>query len=267
MPKALINGINLYYEIHGTGQPLVLIQGFAGGAQAWGLQVRSFKKHFKVITLDNRGVGRTGRSSDSYTMKTMADDVIGLLDRLGIDNANILGLSMGGMIAQEVAISYPQRVKKLILCSTFATRDLPAAGAHSSAAARRPNTDIRDMKFDALMTHMISSAYNVPFYRWLFLFLMKAASRSVDSRGIFDQANALSAYSTLERLHCIQSPTLVMTGAEDRLVSPFHSDLLASRIPNAKLVKVPGGSHAFFFEKARRFNKEVLAFLSCAWEQ
>lgn len=257
----MINRANLYYEVHGRGEPLVLVQGFAGGAQAWGLQVAAFKKRFRVITLDNRGVGRTGRSPEPYTIKTMADDVIGLLDHLVIDSANILGLSMGGMIAQEIAISYPLRVKKLILCSTFATRDPPRAGPQGTPTPG-PNADIRQMNFDALMTHMISSAYNVPFYRVLFLSLMKLARRSVDSRGVFDQASALSAYSTLDRLSCVKAPTLVMTGAEDRLVSPLHSDLLASRISNAKLVKVPGGSHAFFFEKAGRFNKEVLAFLA-----
>ena len=84
MPKALINGINLYYEVHGKGEPLVLIQGFAGGAQAWGLQINAFRKHFRVVVLDNRGIGRTGRSNEHYTIKTMADDVIGLMDHLGI---------------------------------------------------------------------------------------------------------------------------------------------------------------------------------------
>jgi pimeloyl-ACP methyl ester carboxylesterase len=86
--------------------------------------------------------------------------------------------------------------------------------------------------------------------------------KSIDSQGISDQARALSTHSTLDRLHLIQSPTLVMTGTGDRLVSPLHSDILASRIPGAKLVKVPGGSHAFFFEKSGAFNREVLSFLS-----
>ncbi len=255
MPAAMINGTNLYYEVHGNGEPLVLIQGFAGGTQAWGLQVQAFKKHYRVITLDNRGAGRTGPSKEPPTIEMMAADVIGLLDHLAISKAHILGLSMGGMIAQEIAISYPQRVNKLILCSTFATRDLPGTDAQPQA------TDIRDMDFDSLMKRMISASYNVPLYRTLFLVLMKINKKAVDSKGIFDQAQALSKHSTLDRLHLIKSPTLVMTGTGDRLVSPLHSDILASRIPGANLVKVPGGSHAFFFEKSRIFNREVLAFL------
>ena len=256
MPKALINGINLYYEIHGKGQPLVLIQGFTGGAWAWGFQVPAFKKKFRVVVFDNRGVGRTGPSTGQHTMKTMADDVIGLMDHLRMESANILGLSMGGMIAQEVAISYPQRVSRLVLGSTFATRDLPSSGSE-----RRPATDIRDMDYDTLMTHMILSAYDSPFYRWLFVFLMRLQKKTVDSQGVFDQARALSSHSTLDRLHMIKSPTLVITGAADRLVSPMQSDILAAGIPGAKLVRVEGGSHAFFMEMPRRFNREVLDFL------
>jgi 3-oxoadipate enol-lactonase len=255
MPYAMINAANIYYEVHGNGEPLVLIQGFAGGTQAWGLQVRAFKKYYRVITFDNRGAGRTGPSKEPPTIELMAADVIALMDHLGINKSHILGLSMGGMIAQEIAISYPKRVNKLILCSTFATRDLPGADAQPQT------TDIRDMDFDALMERMISASYNVPFYRALFLLLMKINKKAIDSNGIFDQAQALSSHSTLDLLHLIKSPTLVMTGTGDRLVPPLHSDILASRIPGANLVKVPGGSHAFFFEKSRIFNREVLAFL------
>jgi len=267
MPTTTINGNIMYYEVHGKGEPLVLIQGFTGGASAWGMQVHAFKKHYQVIIFDNRGVGRSGRSKEPYTMKTMAADVTGLLDHLGINKAHILGLSMGGMVAQETAISYPLRVGKLILCSTFALRDLPASYELQQAAGvpqPRPNIDIQDMDLDSLMTYLISTAYNVPFYRALFLLLMKMNKKSIDSKGIFDQARALSTHSTLDRLHLIQSPTLVMTGTGDRLVSPLHSDILASRIPGAKLVKVPGGSHAFFFEMSGTFNKEVLSFLTAA---
>ena len=255
MPSAMINGTNLYYEVYGKGEPLVLIQGFAGGTQAWWLQVRAFRKHYRVITFDNRGAGRTGPSKEPPTIELMAADVVALLDHLGINRAHILGLSMGGMIAQEIAISYPGRVNKLILCSTFATRDLPGTDA------RPPSSDIRNMDFDALMSRMISLSYNVPLYRAIFLLLMKINKRAIDSKGIFDQAQALSTHSTLDKLHLIKSPTLVMTGTGDRLVSPLHSDILASRIPGANLVKVPGGSHAFFFEKSGIFNREVLAFL------
>lgn len=253
----------MYYEVHGKGEPLILIQGFTGGSDAWGLQVRSFKKHFQTIVFDNRGAGRSELPKEPLTIEIMASDVTGLMDRLGIKQANILGLSMGGMIAQETAISYPGRVKKLILCSTFATRDLPGTSdnPHATTAAGSKSPDIRDLDFDTLMTNVISLAYNNPFYRTLFLLLMKINKKSIDSKGVFSQAEALSTHSTLDRLHLIKSSTVIMTGTADRLVSPLHSDILAEYIPGAKLVKIEDGSHAFFFEMAGKFNKEVLDFL------
>ena len=111
----------------------------------WFFQIRAFRKYFRLITFDNRGVGKTDKPGESYTTRTMADDTIGLMDCLGIDKAHILGVSLGGMIAQEVAINYPQRVRKLVLVSTTAgadeTSDVPsellrAAGVDEGSAAR-----------------------------------------------------------------------------------------------------------------------------------
>jgi pimeloyl-ACP methyl ester carboxylesterase len=265
MPYAIINGNSMYYEVHGNGEPLILIQGFTGGSDAWGLQVRAFKKHFQTIVFDNRGAGRSELPKEPLTIEMMAADVTGLMDHLGIEHANILGLSMGGMIAQETSISYPGRVKKLILCSTFATRDLPGTNdtpsEKSTTGTGGHKPDIRELDFDTLMTNVISLAYNNPLYRTLFLSLMKLNKKSIDSKGVFSQAEALSTHSTTDRLHLIKSSTLVMTGTADRLVSPLHSDILAEHIPGAKLVKIEGGSHAFFFEMPGKFNKEVLDFL------
>ncbi|MBN1374584.1 MAG: alpha/beta hydrolase [Dehalococcoidia bacterium] len=266
MPITLINGNRTYYEVHGKGEPLIMIQGFTGTAQAWGLQVRSFKQHFKTIIFDNRGIGRSDCPKEPFSIETMAADVTGLMDHLYIEKASILGLSMGGLIAQEIAIAHPARVKKLILCSTFSTRYVPetVAGANTETISwqEQPHAEIRDLDLNTMMTSVVSSAYNSTVYRILFLLLLKINKRSIRSQGIYGQAEAVNKHSTLERLHLIKSPTLVMTGAADRLVSPLHSDILAARIPNAKLVKIAGGSHAFFFEMAGKFNKEVISFLN-----
>jgi pimeloyl-ACP methyl ester carboxylesterase len=112
------------------------------------------------------------------------------------------------------------------------------------------------------MTFMISSAFNRALYRMFLTLLLKIRRRSIDVNGYFEQMDAVRGYSTADRLHLIQAPTLVITGTGDRLVPPHYSDLIARRIPNAKLVKVDGGSHAFFIEMRGRFNEEVLAFLS-----
>jgi pimeloyl-ACP methyl ester carboxylesterase len=115
MPKANIHGINLYYQVHGEGAPLVMVQGFGGGHRGWFFQTRAFKKYFQVIIFDNRGIGRSDKAPGQYTVRDLADEAIGLMDYLHIDKAHILGMSMGGMVAQELAINYPDRLKKLVL--------------------------------------------------------------------------------------------------------------------------------------------------------
>lgn len=266
MPKTIISGINMYYEVRGKGEPLVLIQGFGGGHQGWFFQVPAFRKHFLVVTFDNRGIGKTDRSKEPYTIKTMADDVIGLMDYLCVDKAHILGLSLGGMVAQEIAITYPHRVRKLVLGSTFTTRpmsDVNPESPRTSGVQEDPsNAATQNLEFNKLMKFMISSAFNRALYRIFFILLLGIQRKSIDAEGYFEQMHAVSGYNTVDRLNLIQVPTLVITGTGDRLVSPHYSDVIAAHIPNAKLVKVDGGSHAFFIEMRDRFNEEVLAFLT-----
>lgn len=273
MPKAYVNGININYKVEGEGEPLILVMGFTGTGQAWFFQTRAFKKYYKVVTFDNRGVGKTDKPSEPYTMKTMADDTIGLMDHLGIDKAHILGASMGGLIAQEVAINYPERVGKLILAVTFT--GLPSNAERVGEVAEIASEvlkawgipqDFRDedvTSLDAvgLLSRIITLAFNRRLYRMILVPMAKPYARWVGSKNIMGQMKAFVDSSTLDRLHTIQAPTLVMPGTEDKLLPPRSSDLIASRIPNAKLVKVEGGSHAFLVEMRGSFNKEVLDFL------
>ena len=269
MPKANVNGINIYYEVHGQGEPLVLIQGLGGGHASWFFQTRAFKKHYRVITFDNRGIGKTDKSSDPYTIKTMADDTIGLMDYLGVDKAHILGASLGGMVAQEIAIGYPQRVRKLVLvCASTGEGDfadvhpelLRAIGTKEGST----EADFRSVDFVKVMSVIISLAFNKRLYRMLFANISKVHMKLGRVAGHLEQMEAVVGHSTIDRLHLIEAPTLVITGTEDRIVSPHFSEVIASQIPNAKLVKVEGGSHAFFMEMRGRFNKEVLDFLKGA---
>jgi len=270
MPKAPVNGINMYYKVLGKGIPLVLIQGFAGPHQAWFFQTPVFKKYYKVIIFDNRGIWKSGTSGEPYTIRTMADDVIGLMDYLDIDKAHILGLSLGGIVAQEVAISYPERVIKLVLASTFAGKTFTGKEVKDvnpelkdMLGIQEGSTDVdsNNVDFKKLMNFMVTAAFNKRLYRMVLVPLAKYGMRSVDPEGYLRQLESVAGHDTLDRLHLIKARTLVITGAGDRILSPSISDLIASRIPNARLVKVKGGSHAFFMEMRGRFNKEVLDFL------
>src|SRR5205809_7891619 len=123
MPKVTVNGIRMFYEETGGGEPLILIMGFGGDHLAWAFQVRALAEHYRVVTFDNRGAGQSDAPEPPYTIRTMADDTAGLIAALGIERAHVVGVSMGGMIAQELALAYPGRVRSLHLGCTTARPD------------------------------------------------------------------------------------------------------------------------------------------------
>jgi len=266
MPEAQVNGINIHYRVQGRGEPLVLLMGLGGECGDWILQVCAFKKYYRVITFDNRGVGKSDKPSESYTVKTMADDAVGLMEHLGIGKAHILGVSMGGMIAQEVAITHPERVRKLILVSTTAGRD--EKGGHSPELLRAmglkedfSDEDIRSADIGKVMTSLNSHAFSSGAIKTVAVPFCWVRTKLFGIKGVKGQFEAVMTHSTLDRLHTIKAPTLVIAGTEDRIVPSRSSDLLANRIPNARLVKIEGGSHTLLAEKRGRFNREVLDFL------
>ncbi len=254
------------YAVHGQGQPLVLIMGLGGTKEAWGLQVHAFKRRYRVITFDNRGVGRTGVGQQPITVEVMAHDTITLLDHLGIDSAHILGYSLGGLVAQEVAIRFPQRVKKLILVSTVAlgAEPDPSTAGIPNALGMEPAEVQQGMKsadLEKILPALTERAFNRRGYRLLLRPMTRLFMQRIELDGLAGQLMAAARARTLDRLGSIQAATMVLTGTGDRLVDPAASRVLASRIPNAKLVMIEGGSHAFAIEMSRHFNRAVLDFL------
>jgi len=265
MPMANVNGINIDYKAEGQGEPLIMINGAGADKSAWRSQTKEFKKYYHTITFDNRGVGKSDKPDGPYTFKTMADDTIGLMDHLGIEKAHILGVSMGGMIAQELAINHPERVNKLILASTFARKDETSGwsqefdeaieayvrSSHDKASQRRLVNVIMDLQINKWS------------YRVFILPLMKIAMRFMPAgTGVDAQFEAVGAHDTADRLGMIKASTLVITGTDDRVIKPVSSEVIASLVPKAKLVKVSGGGHSFSIEMSGEFNREVLDFLS-----
>jgi pimeloyl-ACP methyl ester carboxylesterase len=268
MPKANIQGIDLHYEVHGNGAPLVLIQGFGGGHRGWFFQTHAFKRYFQVVTFDDIDIWKSDKLPKPLTIPDRADKIISLMDHLHIEKAHVLGVSRGGMIAQEVAINYPDRVGKLVLASTAASgRDMSEAHPEMMEvliAKKLPDFDINSIDFARTIETMISLSFNGKLYRNTLLILAKIATSLVKVKSRPEQLEALEgfmSYSAVDRLHLIKSLTLVITGGADRIVPSHCSEILAEKIPKAKLIEVQGGSHAFFIEMRGRFNREVLDFL------
>ena len=266
MPFARVNGVNIHYKVYGRGEPLVMIMGLGGPASGWIFQIRTFRKHYRVVIFDNRGVGKSSKPKEPYTIRTMADDTIGLMDHLGIDKAHVMGTSLGGMIAQELAINYPDRLNRLILvCTTADTGDINDGvinqmGLETGASEEDlESLELKDMQ--KVMGAITSLAFNRRLFKMFIVPLFKVSLRFLGVKGIKGQMRAANAHSTTDRLRKITAPTLVIVGTEDRIIPYTSSEILAGSIPDAKLVKFDGGSHAFFVEMRGRFNKEVLGFL------
>ena len=263
MPVAKVGDINLCYEVHGKGQPLILITGFASAQNLWYSQVRAFSKRYRVVTFDNRGFGKSDKPAGPYTTKMLAGDTIALMDRLGIEKAHILGGSMGGMAAQEIAIEHPERLDKLILSSTSAggqpLRDMLFGLIEAATPGwNRSRPDLASANLQKFMVAMASRSFNGKLYQVLIMPLVRLQARLGRVKVPVGQLQAMLSHNALERLDRIQVPTLVLTGREDRVMPEHSSEVLASSIKSAKLVVIEGGAHALGGE---RFNKEVLAFL------
>ncbi|HJX03718.1 MAG TPA: alpha/beta hydrolase, partial [Dehalococcoidia bacterium] len=216
-----------------------------------------FKKHYKVITFDNRGVGKSDKPAGLYTTRMMADDTISLMNFLNIKKAYILGISMGGMIAQELTINYPERVDRLVLACTFSCKE-----GDSGDTPEQVHT--LSLSPQRMASAMIDLAMNKKVNRIIFGFVLKLQNRFLnasDRRGLEGQVAACNNHNTIDRLPSIQAPTLVIVGTEDYIIKPSSSSVISGKIPHARLVKVKGGSHTFCLESKKVFNNEILNFL------
>jgi len=263
MPKVCVGDIEMYYVEAGSGEPLVLIMGLGGDHLAWAFQVPAFAATHRVIAFDNRGVGQTGAPDVPYTTRMMAEDTRGLLDRLGIARAHVLGVSMGGMIAQELALAHPERVRSLQLHNTLARTD---AYTRACAAAW---VEVREaLPFDAALRAIAlwlfaPSTYNErPDFVETIVQGALANPYPQSLTGLSRQREAVGSHDTVVRLHAIRCPTLVTAAEDDILIRPRLSRDLAAAIPGAEFASIPDAGHVPFWEQADRFNRLCLDFLA-----
>ena len=257
--------MTLFYETHGAGEPLILIPGFASGAWTWFKQTKFLAKNFQVITFDPRGIGQSKSADEdlqNLSMNDFVEDVARVLDELKIEKANVLGASFGGFVAQEFALAFPERVKKLVLACT-------TAGGKNHV---KPDIEIlRSFSPDPLMPlgekirRFIRPAFTDEFNEHYADEVEKVCrlreQNTVSDAAYMAQLNVAFTFDTDEKLGEIESETFVITGNKDKVVPMENSLNLASKIPNAELEIIENGSHLFFIENADEFNRKVETFL------
>lgn len=256
-----VNGIRMYYEEHGSGSPLLLIMGFTANATAWEVGIPYLSAAHRVIAFDNRGSGRTDQPEGPYTMAQLADDAIGLLDVLGVPQAHVFGISMGGMIAQHVWLRHRDRVLSLILgCTT-------PGGPH---AVQAPSEVVQtliagtalpaEQAFEANLPIMYSPAYAEAHKAELFERAATNAHLRATLAGVQGQGAAIAGHDTYDQLPEFRVRTLVQHGDADQLVPTANGRILAERIPGVQLILYPGGRHGYFGEFQPRASEDVIRF-------
>jgi pimeloyl-ACP methyl ester carboxylesterase len=260
-----VNSMKLYYESHGAGEPLILIPGFAAGAWTWFEQTEELSKTFRVVTFDPRGVSRSALGENltgTISLPTIADDIAGLLDVLEIEKASVLGVSFGGFVAQEFALKFPERLKKLILaCTSFGGKnhvapDLEVLAAFVAADDLNKEERVRRFMIPAFTPEFAAARADI-IEKVCRLRVENVVPENVYS----EQLNAAVTFDAERRVSQIQAETLVLTGDRDIVVPPQNSFNLAKAIPKATLKIVENGSHMFFIENATEFNQAVIEFL------
>jgi pimeloyl-ACP methyl ester carboxylesterase len=262
MPHTEAPGFRMAYESTGSGEPLLLINGLGSDRSEWIFQIPDFARRYRVVAFDNRGAGDSETPPGPYSTERMADDAAALLDHLAIDRAHVLGVSLGGMIAQEVALRHPGRVRKLVLACTApgAPGSLRPSPGVLQAFVRSPGAD-REEEIRRALPFLYTDAYRRGHPEQIEAFVRRRLAAAMSAEGHSRQLAAARSHAAWERLSSIRAPTLVIAGEEDRVVPPENSRRIASRIPGAKLVLLPGAPHRLFAENAEAFNGEVLSFL------
>jgi len=256
MPFCRCQEVTLYYETHGEGPALLLVSGLGGGSWSWYGQVPFFAKRYRTIIFDNRGAGRSTMPKGPYRMSQLADEARFLLDHLGVDKTFVLGLSMGGMIAQQLALQIPRRIRAMFLGCTHA----------GGASLTPPTRAVMDLLINnAGLTQRQILEKNIPLFfsercRQTQPEVVAAyceaqlAAPPQPPEAFHAQLAAIRTFDVSDRLGQLVIPTMLVTGSEDVLIPPANTEMLAKLLPHAETVILTGAGHAFHAECCDRLN-------------
>lgn len=262
MPRARVGDIDVHYVEGGAGDPLVLIMGFGGDHLAWGFQMAAFAARHRVVAFDNRGAGQSDQPDVPYTTRLMAEDAVGLMDALGIERAHVLGVSLGGMIAQELALAHPERVRTLQLHCTLARPDRYLHALLETWRTVRLSLPLEAALRAIGLWLFAPATYNErPEFVEGLLRSAVANPFPQSLTGFLRQSEAVATHDALDRLGDLRCPTLVSAGEADILVPTRLVSEVAERILDAEFQVVPGAGHAYFWEEPETFNAMCLDFI------
>ena len=249
------DGVTLYYEVHGRSSaggrtPLLLVEGLGGDIPGWRRNLPVLSAARPVIAFDLRGNGRSTMRDEPVTMATFVDDAVALLDSLGVPRADVYGQSFGGMVAQEMALSHPDRVRSLVLAATHAG---PAHEARQAGPSKVP----KGRPYLALFSEAFAREHPDHVAEDILVGSQQPQAPFAGRR----QWAAMQGFDSFDRLPSLDVPALVLHGTEDRLVPVENARVLAERIPRAELVLLEGAGHVYHSEQPDRADAAVLRFL------
>ncbi len=262
MPKLRVHtGAELFYRESGEGDPVLWIMGLGNDHRGWAFQAPAFRDRFRCITYDNRDVGQSQQADEAYTIAEMVEDAVGLLDALDVERAHVVGFSMGGAQAQELAIRYPERVRRLVLCNTYTSRDPRGESVFRGRVLLRERLSPEEYQRLTLPWAYTHRDYERPGFieQTIEALLNEEHPQSLDA--FRRQVEATLSADTEGRLAEITAPTLLIFG-EDDITTPLRfARTLEAGIPDATLRLVEGAGHGLPWSQPEEFNRIVGEFL------
>jgi pimeloyl-ACP methyl ester carboxylesterase len=256
-------GTKIAYELRGAGEPLVLVHGLAYDRFGWGRLPDLLAERFQVVLVDNRGVGESEAPPGPYAVAQMAADVAAVLDDAGIERTHLFGVSLGGYIAQELTLAYPERVEKLVLCSTApgGPKAVPMPQRTQEVFATYPQ-----MEREAGLRMFVENSLGERGVRDLPELVEEIFQYRLGHAPTVDawlaQATAGALFDAYDRIGAIETPTLVIHGGADVVVDPRNAALLGELLPNARVEIVPDRGHLLIWEDSGRVAELVTEFLA-----
>lgn len=259
MPRIKINGISLNYELNGSGSTVVLINGLTMDVNGWYLQVQPFSERYTVLRYDCRGQGQSDKPDTEYSQEMHADDLKGLMDKIGIQKAHLVGISNGGMIAQHFTLKYPERVGALVLVDTCSHIDT-LLEMIIKVWIRATEIGGSEFRYDVSLPVLFAESF-IKKNLEVILSMKEISVKNNPPKPIINLAKSCLKHNVDDRIREIKSPTLIIVGEEDILIPIKYSKILNEKIEGSRLVVIKDCGHVPILEKPEEFNRIVLDFL------